>query len=268
MATRRRRKKSGFTPVQRFAIIGVCLIGLEGVIYAFFPTPHPPSAKDAIAKAIDQVGNQVDDQRREQLRIQIAVQQYQVANGGKPPATLDLLVPTFLERIPLDPTTQKPFEYRVENNKAFVGPGGQKKPAPGTALASKPTIDIFNIPEEDEKARFVYDPAGKRDPFRVFDFTPRLPTGSNLTQLEKYDLGQLKLTAVLKGFDEPQAIVENQAGKGFPVKKGTKIGMNNGVIADILPDKILILETEIDFTGQKKQNVVEMTLRTKGDTEE
>jgi len=267
MASRRRRlKKSSFTPVQRIAVVGVCLIALEGIFYAFYPTPKPPSAKDAITKAVEELGDTVDAQRKEQLRIQLAIQQYQLANKGAPPTSLDQLVPTYLASVPKDPSTNQAFEYRVENNRPIVGSSPKKSSEPKVLAGSeRQKIDIFNMPEEDERARFVYDPAGLRDPFRVFDFAPQVPKGEHVTPLERFPLNQLRLAAVLKGFDEPQAIVENQEKKGFPVKRGMKIGMNNGVVADILQDKLLILETTVDFTGQKKQTVIEMPLRQKAD---
>ena len=83
------------------------------------------------------------------------------------------------------------------------------------------------------------------------------------TPLERYDLGQLKLTAVLEGFDQPKAIIETSEGKGFTVGVGTKIGRNNGEIAEIQKDRVLILETEVDFTGVKKTKTTELRLRTK-----
>lgn len=125
---------------------------------------------------------------------------------------------------------------------------------------------IDSLSDTSPQTTFVYDPSGKRDPFEPFDFAPK-GEDSSKTPLERYAIGQLKLTAVLEGFDQPKAIVENSEGRGFTVSKGTKIGPNNGEIVEIQKDKILILETEIDFTGQKKTKTVELRLRTKDEAE-
>jgi Tfp pilus assembly protein PilP len=67
---------------------------------------------------------------------------------------------------------------------------------------------------------------------------------------------------VLDGFDEPTAIVENAAGRGFTVKRGAKIGPNGGVIIEILKDRLVIEETVTDFTGASKTTRTELTIRT------
>jgi Tfp pilus assembly protein PilP len=116
---------------------------------------------------------------------------------------------------------------------------------------------------DEERARFVYDPTGKRDPFRKFDFRAVDPDDANRTEAERYDLGQLKLTGIIQGFEEPIATIENAGGKGMYLKKGDKIGLNKGEITEIKTDRIVIVETVVDFTGQKQSKTVEMRLRTK-----
>jgi len=136
------------------------------------------------------------------------------------------------------------------------GPDSAPPSAPTSAPTPSPTATV-------EPAPFVYDPTGKRDPFRPFDFSPPAATDESKTPLERYALGQLKLTAVLDGIAEPAAIVENAAGKGFTVKKGTKIGPNNGEVVEIRKDRLIIVETTTDFTGQTRSATVELVLRTK-----
>jgi len=122
---------------------------------------------------------------------------------------------------------------------------------------------VAALPETNDSPPVVsYDASGKRDPFRPFDFAPKVTADDSRSPLERYEIGQLKLTAVLDGFDEPTAIVENAAGRGFTVKRGAKIGPNGGVIAEILPDRLLIDETITDFTGASKTTRIELTIRT------
>ena len=102
------------------------------------------------------------------------------------------------------------------------------------------TSTFASLQEEEEK--FVYDPTGKRDPFRKFNFAPKSDMKGR-TELERYALGQLKVTAILAGFEQPYAMVENSAGRGFKISKGTKIGQNNGEVVEIHQDRVVILES-------------------------
>lgn len=121
-----------------------------------------------------------------------------------------------------------------------------------------------SISKVEKETGFTYDPVGKRDPFLPFNFAPEQPKEfSATTPLEKYDIGQLKLTAILAGFGEPRAIVENAVGRGFTVTIGTKIGRKGGIVTEIRPEKVIIREEAIDFTGIKTSRNIEMTLRTK-----
>jgi len=61
--------------------------------------------------------------------------------------------------------------------------------------------------------------------------------------------------------EQPTAIVENPKGKGYMVRVGNKIGNLGGVIVRIEPDKLVIVETTAEFTGEAKNREVEMFLR-------
>lgn len=139
---------------------------------------------------------------------------------------------------------------------------------PTVAVEGRLTADmVAALPEDAPPPGFIYDSTGKRDPFRPFDFSPKESERDDLTPLERYDIGQLKLTAVLDGFDEPTAVVENAAGRGFTVRRGAKIGPNGGVITEVLKDKLVIVETTTDYTGETKSRTVELFIRTKDQKE-
>jgi type IV pilus assembly protein PilP len=133
---------------------------------------------------------------------------------------------------------------------------------PGEARKGLTADMVAALPETGDSAALAYNATGKRDPFRPFDFAPKPIEDDARAPLERYELGQLKLTAVLDGFDEPTAIVENAAGRGFTVKRGAKIGPNGGVIIEILKDRLVIEETVTDFTGASKTTRTELTIRT------
>jgi len=138
------------------------------------------------------------------------------------------------------------------------------------------TLPLYAVDKADEKdesgragltvdeiassPRFLYDPSGKRDPFKPFDLAPQIDL-SGREDLERYPLDQLRLTAVMRAGDEPTALIVNRAGHGYTVRKGTKVGLHGGEIVEILDDKLLILESSVNFTGEISTTTREMPLR-------
>lgn len=206
-------------------------------------------------------------QRREVEKVKAAVLDYQLKHGGKPPDSLQLLIPTYFERVPMDPASGQEMKYRVEGTRFYVGEpigrSGTTAVADGSAEMSPEArrILIASLAGGAEEAKFVYDPTNKRDPFAPFNFAPPVQLTGN-TPLERYPLEQLSYTAFAFG-DEPAAIVETPDAKGFRIKKGMKIGTNNGEVVEILADKILILETETGIDGTVKHRSVELNMRKK-----
>ncbi|MBF0449779.1 MAG: pilus assembly protein PilP [Candidatus Magnetomorum sp.] len=121
---------------------------------------------------------------------------------------------------------------------------------------------------------FQYRPQGKVDPFVPLIVKKKRMLATSqpdekpiekkrtriLTLLEKFDLSQLKLTAIMMTPKRTVAIVEETSGRGFVVKAGTRIGLNSGRVVDILLDRIIIQETEEIITGKKLYITKEMKL--------
>ena len=260
-------RKKAASIAKKIAIVGIPLIIIELGYILLWNKSETTSVQQVINQAVSKVGK-ADDRRKALLKIQLSLSNFMQANQGRPPKTLDELRPKYFDVLPIDPVTGQQFLYKVENNRPIVGynlslaedttrrPAAVRGPAAGGATA------VPALPELIETA-FVYDPSAKRDPFRPFDFAPKPTERTGRTPLERYEYGQLKLTAVLEGLDEPQAIIENAIGRGFTVKKGTKVGPYGGEIVEILKDRVLILENTVDFTGEKKSKTIELRLRTK-----
>ncbi|MBM4347472.1 MAG: pilus assembly protein PilP, partial [Deltaproteobacteria bacterium] len=81
-----------------------------------------------------------------------------------------------------------------------------------------------------------------------------------LTPLQKYDISQLKLVAILSTPEGNIALVEDSTGRGYFVKRGTEIGKNDGKVTKILKDRIIIEELYSDVWGQTKKNEVYLLL--------
>jgi len=117
--------------------------------------------------------------------------------------------------------------------------------------------------EPEKKEEYSYNPANKPDPFRPFIQLVSAKGGSKtgpLTPLQKYDLSQLKLVAIISNPEGNIALVEDVAGKGYFLKKGTWIGKNDGKVTKILKDKVIVEEVYQDIFGQTKTNEVSLFL--------
>ncbi len=107
-----------------------------------------------------------------------------------------------------------------------------------------------------------YSSVGKRDPFQPLSLKPRVSARAreNLSPLERYEIGQLKLVAVVWDIKEPTAMVEDATGLGYIVKIGTLVGPNEGKVKAIKPGEVVIEESFVDFYGAKKSQEISMKL--------
>jgi type IV pilus assembly protein PilP len=107
-----------------------------------------------------------------------------------------------------------------------------------------------------------YDPTGRRDPFRPPRASIASRTGEALTPLQRYEIGQLRLVAIIYNTYEPRAVVEDDEGLGYIVKVGTAIGPNGGHVQGIERGRVLIKEESVDYYGEVHPASVVMELRT------
>lgn len=137
--------------------------------------------------------------------------------------------------------------------------GGKEAAKTAKAEAGSLTLPAKK-PEQPERPR--YSSAGKRDPFRPLSLKPRATQRAreNLSPLERYEIGQLKLVAIIWDIKEPKAMVEDATGLGYIVKAGTLIGPNDGKVKVIKPAEIVIEESLVDFYGAKKIQEISMKL--------
>jgi type IV pilus assembly protein PilP len=123
-----------------------------------------------------------------------------------------------------------------------LGLAGVAGTLPAHAAPKKPTVAAV---QQDEPQ---YDPHGLRDPFRP----PSADVAANdeLTPLQRFQLGQLKLVAVIYDTRYPRAVVEDEAGLGYILQIGTPIGPNNGAVKAIEPGRVVVREESTDFYGE------------------
>ncbi len=179
--------------------------------------------------------------------------------------------------------SKKITEEKSGNSETETKSAQKKSPAPSKEKIdekeekkdrSGSETDKAQKPDKDETIRVsqslpAYSAAGKINPFK-----PLIRVGKaeqekdkkperQLTPLEKIDLSQLQLVAVVQstGDGDDFGMVQEADGKGYIVQKGTYIGTNSGIVTGIEPDRIIIEESFTDLRGNKKSRRKEMKLQ-------
>lgn len=273
--------------VKKILIIGGVLAVVQiGAIF-FMSKGEAPAAtpKESIDLAVSKLKNLSPD-RREMMKVQIAIADFMAKHQGVPPKTLNELVGPYFQSIPLDPATNKPFKYTVDGKRYLLGdkpaaassqqqpskagipgttsanPGQQKTLSPQELDAARDEL-LSVLTQDDSQKNPPYDPVGKKDPFKPFEIAPKDTNLNPHTALETIPLEKLSYSAYVESDSEPKAIIETSEGRGYTATKGMKIGTNQGEITDILPNKVVVVETQTDFTGQKQSRTFEIPIGVK-----
>lgn len=143
----------------------------------------------------------------------------------------------------------------IEEGKKSAGDAGSSKPMASANLETpEPKVAADGAPRSVAAIR--------RDPFRPFTLNLRATVRrrDNLSPLERYELGQLKLVGIVWNTKNPTALVEDTSGLGYTVRVGTPIGANEGRVVKISPNTVAVEEEYIDLYGAKKKREVSMRL--------
>ncbi len=137
--------------------------------------------------------------------------------------------------------------------------------------SEKEESEALTLPKKAERTVGPrYSPAGTRDPFRSLDFKTKVSgrPPEDLSPLERYQLGQLKLVGIVWEIKEPRAMVEvveaDKIVRGYTLKVGTRVGPNQGIVRVIRPDEVVIEESYVDYYGVRKKSECRMKLSTGG----
>ncbi len=130
--------------------------------------------------------------------------------------------------------------------------------APATTVASKGKTGRMKLVSLSFDEPFYYNPKGRIDPFKPFllKILARTKKGKKvlpLTPLQKLSYVELQrgLVAIVWGHLGNRALIQDAAGKGYIVKPGTPVGPN-GVVKQILSDRVIIEQTITDVATNKK----------------
>jgi type IV pilus assembly protein PilP len=149
---------------------------------------------------------------------------------------------------------------------AATVPAAKKADGAAKQPVSAPAASVQTV-----AAEFTYEPAGKPDPFMPLVSDAAItwqktagqaaPEDANLPPLQKYDLSEFKLVAIIIQDDNTStAMVEDKAGYGYILKQGMLVGKNNGIIRQITPSTIVVEEKTVDASGSEKNNTVTLSV--------
>jgi len=141
----------------------------------------------------------------------------------------------------------------------LVGCGSDEAPVTQKAAKKPPKPKVVAEVVVEPEVEYRYNPEGKADPFR--SFVRREPElEDDQSPLERFDLSQLSVSAIMWGSDRPRALITDPSGKGYIVSEGAAIGKNQGRVMKIDDNLIRVKETYVDFQDRATTKEVEMRL--------
>ena len=109
---------------------------------------------------------------------------------------------------------------------------------------------------------------GKKDPFKPFaaEPVPQAPAAraaartGELLPIQSYDVNKFRIAGIIVGLKENTALIIDPAGKGYVVREGMMIGINDGRISRITPRGVEVIEQYRDDNGHLRKRSVILTL--------
>ncbi len=161
---------------------------------------------------------------------------------------------------PVGPTTQEFHQEREALASKIGDPKGTAKPAAPKASPPAPEAAGFAA----DSAAFTYDPNGRRDPFRSYEWEymkRELVSAQQSGPLEQYDLSQLELVGVVWDVGRARALVLDPSGMSYVVAAGARMGKNAGLVTRIDDNLVVVRERYVDLYGNESTKDVEMRIR-------
>ena len=164
------------------------------------------------------------------------------------------------EERPLGPTTEEfNKERQALASKLDKGKGkgpARKTDAPAAAGAGGGFAALGG--------EFSYDPTGRRDPFRSYEWEHMKREFADSQQsgpLEQYDLSQLSLVGVVWDVGRARALVQDPSGMSYVVAAGARMGKNSGLVTRIDDNLVVVRERYVDLYGNETSQDVELRIR-------
>ncbi len=139
---------------------------------------------------------------------------------------------------------------------------------PAQAAATVPATPAAPAPPEAAPASlqadvYTYNSAGRRDPFQSLIVSGGKRSLEFLPPLQRREVAELKLVAVVWGSLGTYGLIEMPDGKGYVVRVGTPVGPNHGAVKRITTKDLTVVERYVDFFGQTRTRQIVLELRTR-----
>lgn len=134
---------------------------------------------------------------------------------------------------------------------AFGAPANQPAVKPSAPAVSQTQVS---------KAAYRYNPQGKADPFKPFvdvqvtaaKKEKAASVVESIFPLQKAGAENFNLVGIMGDETRRVAVVEDAAKKFYPLVVGTRIGLHNGKVTNILADRIIVDELD----GKKTKRII------------
>lgn len=166
------------------------------------------------------------------------------------------------------------FAFAAEVKNAAT-PGSAVSANAASPKQAQPALPVaVPVPANDQKQQaflpsvnpsaadtYSYNPSGKPDPFRPFiviETTPKpkqetavKKKRTSIFPLQRAETTSYKVVGIVGNEDHRVAIAEDSAKKFYPLLIGTRIGLNDGRVVEILADRVIVEE----FDNKKGKKV-------------
>lgn len=162
---------------------------------------------------------------------------------------------------------------------SLTGCFAEYQPRVTEAAKSKSEEDMKKIIDDlmknDSYDEYMYTSENKKDPFQsvfmeavreeqptlIDRNTQNISSGiqihDTISELQRFDIDELKLTAIIYGISDRRAILVDPTSKSHIVKEGDFIGRNFGRISGIKQDQVIVQEETYNMQRQKiNRNVI------------
>ena len=135
----------------------------------------------------------------------------------------------------------------------------------GTAVQNAPASPTDSSRLEIKKEVFVYEGAGRRDPFLSIIQAAKKAREKKKTEggipLENYDINQINLLAIIWDVKSSYALIGLPDGKFYTVREGMPLGIHGGKVIKISKNEVLVRENIMDIKGELKPHDNRLKLR-------
>jgi type IV pilus assembly protein PilP len=139
-----------------------------------------------------------------------------------------------------------------------VSPGGN-----GTSTAILKRVEQPQPSPVPADISYSYNPLGKPDPFRPFIVVEKVEKKNEKDKVEKKEplsifpmqraeTDSYRVVGIAGKEDHRVAIAEDPAKKFYPLVKGTRIGLHNGKVVEIMADRVIVEE----YDNKKAKRVI------------